>query len=358
MEQGRVISNPLTAPQTRGQANTQTQPSLNPAATQFLPGTAGIPYNNPYFEMNNLRYQMSGLGGYGACTGNPFLTPNHFVQPTNNSTSSPYRRPEKKNVQTNTTLHQTNRATKSRDKTTISRDQGTETTLVLGSKKRNRKRKPPAKRQTEYLAAPGAERNQFLEIKKRNSPETSVETQQRESEAAKKTGLAETAPEEQLVLEIKVENSGELILDSMRESPAGMTFEEQAQSDLCNINSSTQKTSQELLKQPTFAQIVAGDQATDTPIKTTKIEDIFTEEQEATESSPREQAQSPVTPLTPFTPLTPLSPGFEWCEEYEYELVDPTEQEIPEEEEALDIELNFDLDLDSPQSVSSPISTE
>ena len=387
-EQGRVIGNPLVGgAQTHSLTNTQT--SLSPAAQQFVPNRAGIPYNNPYFEMNNLRHQMSGLGGYGACPGNPFLTPNHFTPPYNTNTFNQYQRPDKNNnVHTNTTLHLTNMSrehdnksrgldnksrgldnksrdhdNKSRDQTVKSRDQGTETTLVLGSKKRNRAQRLPVKRPTEHLAAPGAERTR----------EVQQSTEGEQSEGAVETGQDGTLQlniEEQLVLEIKVQNSGEMILDSMRESPAEMISQEQVKSDSSD-NRSTCSISRDLT-QPTFAQVlsISIDQAVDSPIRTTSIEEIFTEQQnklkessehETKGSSTTKQAQKPLTPLspgplTPLTPQTPLSPGFEWCEEYEYELVDHTEHEMVEEEEAMEIDLNFELD--SPQSVNSPVSAE
>ena len=128
------------------QFNTQAQLALNPAARQFVAAPSGIPYNNPYFEMNNLRYQMSGLGGYGACPGNPFLTPHHFAQPVKTNLVAPYSKPDQKNVQTNTTLQLKTETVKSRDKGTLLREQGTETKLVLGARKRNRNQRPPAKR--------------------------------------------------------------------------------------------------------------------------------------------------------------------------------------------------------------------
>ena len=356
MEQGKIIANPLAGgPQTPNMTNTPTQLSINPAQN-FMANNNGIHFNNPYFDMNNVRNQISGLQGYGACAGNPFISPNFFSHPvqTNMFNSTPYPNVgQKRNAQTNTTLKLTHQATKSRDKLNKSRDQGTETTLVLGSKKRNRTQKAPAKRLIEHLAAPGAERK-ILEIKRRQVAETSEDKQWRHGETTEETGGIETLDmeDEQLVLEIKVENSREMIMDSMIE-----IAEKEVQTDLCD-KSSLDSLPDEQTNQPTFAQVVSGGLTVETPIKTTSIEEIFTEEAiKTTKPGVREAEKSDEqikTPQTPLTPLTPLSPGFEWCEEYEYELVDHNEQDMEENEEALDIELDFDLD--SPQSVSSPVS--
>ncbi|KAL5266862.1 hypothetical protein ACHWQZ_G004042 [Mnemiopsis leidyi] len=352
MEQGRVIGNPFAGgPLTHNGTNTKL--AINPGQ-QFMANTNCTPYSNPYFDMNNVRNQISGLQGYGACTGNPFLTPNFFNQPVQSNMFSPNPSPSlglNRNAQTNTTLKLTHQA-KSSDKSSKSRDQGTETILVLGSKKRNRSQKIQTKRLTEHLAAPGAERNNIFEIKRRQMDETSENARWGLTETATESGQRQGfgMGDEQLVLEIKVENSVEMIMDSMIE-----VAEKEIQTDLCD-KISQETLSQEEAKQPTFAQVVSGDLSAGTPIKTTSIEEIFTEEsgeptrpdlQEVEE--PKDTAQGPQTPLTP---LTPLSPGFEWCEEYEYELVDHNEHDLAENEEPLDIELEFDLD--SPQSVTSP----
>ena len=354
MEQGRIIANPLAGgPNTQHVANPQTQLSLN-AAQQYMTNNNKIPFNNPYFDMNNVRNQISGLQGYGACTGNPFISPNFFNHPVQTNMFNPTPYPnvgQKRNAQTNTTLKLTHQATKPRDKLTKSRDQATETTLVFGSKKRNRTQKVPTKRLIEHLAAPGAERK-ILEIKRRQVGVTNEDKQWRHGETAEETSEIKSLEmeDEQLVLEIKVENSREIIMDSMIE-----IAEKEVQTDLTD-KSSPGSLPDEQTSQLTFAQVVSGGLTVETPIKTTSIEEIFTGESIKTTKPDMREAENSEeqvkTPQTPLTPLTPLSPGFEWCEEYEYELVDHNEQDMEENEEALDIELDFDLD--SPQSVNSP----
>ena len=238
-----------------------------------------------------------------------------------------------------------------------SRDKNTATNLVLGAKKR--RPRPPHRRLMEHEAAPGSQRR-----------ETPAETQIRDSV---ETVMMELRERGEVVLEIKVGNSEELILDSMRESPEGQeTIEEipkvikkktvEAKQRSTYLEVAQNGITELSISQTSLDVLTTDPQNTDpdlSPLQTTAIEDVLSgiQSQESVEivegpeleTAPKPQtsktnlATTPTTPGFDGSPMTPMSPGagFEWCDEYEYELVEEGEEE---EEEALQMDLEFDLE--------------